>query len=64
MTGPIARIILRYCVGVWAARSGLVDDETAGIIINDPDIEMLLAAAVGACIEGFYIVAKRTGRAT
>lgn len=58
MIAPIIRIVLRYGVG---AILGLhVGDMLAG----DPDIVMMIAAAVGAATEAGYGLAKKKGWAT
>ena len=55
MTGPIARIILRYGVGLVAGMA--IGDQLAA----DPDIVLILSAAIAALVEGAYAVAKRRG---
>lgn len=58
MTAVVARIILRYGVGLVA---GLAYGEQ---LAADPDIVMLLAAGVGIATEGAYALAKKRGWTT
>jgi len=51
LTGPIARIVLRYGVG------GAVGAELA----TDPDAVLMVAGAVGLAVEGAYWAARRLG---
>ena len=58
MTGPIARIALRYGVGLVLGMH--VGDMLAG----DPDVVMIAAAGIGAATETAYALAKRKGWTT
>lgn len=57
--GPFVRIVLRYGVG------GVVGYEIGTRLASDPDVvvvgTMAATVAVGACTEGFYLLAKRLG---
>lgn len=55
---PIARIILRYGVGLF------IGSDAADILSGDPDIVSLVAVAVGAVVEAAYAIAKKRGWAT
>ena len=58
MNAAIARIIIRYGVGLVA---GLAYGEQ---LAADPDIVMALAALVGVATEGAYALAKKRGWTT
>jgi hypothetical protein len=58
MTGPIARIILRYGVGL------VIGMEAGEMLAGDPDIVGVVALAVGVATEAAYAYAKRKGWAT
>jgi hypothetical protein len=55
---PIARIILRYGVGL------VIGAAQADLLAADPDIVTLVALAIGAAVEAGYAIAKRSGGAT
>ena len=55
---PIARILIRYAVGL------IVGDDMAGILAADPDVITIAAVAIGAVVEVVYAIAKRKGWAT
>lgn len=55
---PIARILIRYAVGL------IVGADTAGILAADPDVITMAAVAIGAAVEVVYAIAKRKGWAT
>ena len=55
---PLARIIIRYAVGV------IVGADTAGILAADPDVITMAALAIGGAVEVVYSLAKRRGWAT
>ena len=67
MTGPIARIILRY-VAAALVTYGLVDENTGRMISGDADLLAVIQVALGAGIvivtEGYYWAAKRYDWAT
>ena len=56
----IIRILLRYLIGALLVGSNEVGQQLAA----DPDIVMALAFALGAAVEGFYVLAKRRGWTT
>jgi len=58
MFGPIARIILRYAVGLVAGM------HVGELLAGDPDVVMIVAAGLGVAVEAAYAFAKRTGGAT
>lgn len=58
MNGAIARIILRYGVGLVA---GMHAGEA---LAGDPDIVLMVAAGVGVGIEAVYAYAKKNGWTT
>ena len=55
---PIARILIRYAVGL------IVGADTAGVLAADPDVITIAAVAIGAAVEVLYAIAKRKGWAT
>lgn len=60
----IARVLLRYCVGILTGIFFL-SDEVAQRLATDPDVvqltSMLLAAVGTVLAEGLYFLAKRYG---
>jgi hypothetical protein len=64
MTAPIARIILRYVVGILVARA-IFTNEDGNALISDPEIaqmvELGVGVAIGAVTEGWYALARRWG---
>jgi hypothetical protein len=60
MNGAIARILLRYLVGMAFAGSSVIGDQLA----TDPDIVMAVSALIGFAVEAAYVWAKRRGWAT
>ena len=55
LTGPIARIILRYGVGIVLGAS------VGNALAADPDVVTVVAVAVGVGVETVYAIAKRRG---
>lgn len=55
---PIARIVLRYGVGL------IIGAAQADILAADPDVVTVVALAIGAGVELAYTIAKRKGSAT
>lgn len=53
--GPVARIIIRYGVGI------VLGAHAAEIAVGNPDIVTVVAGALGAANEAVYTVAKRKG---
>lgn len=53
--GPVARIIIRYGVGI------ILGANAAEIAVGNPDIVTVVAGALGAANEAVYTVAKRKG---
>ncbi len=60
---PIARIVLRYAVGA-AVMYGLIGAETGEYLVVDPDLTMIVGAAIGGIVEVAYAYAKKKGWAT
>lgn len=56
--GPIARIILRYGIGYLAG------SEVGDMLAMDQDAVLMMSLALGAAVEGLYVMAKRKGWAT
>lgn len=56
--GPIARIILRYGIGYFAG------SQLGEQLALDDDVVLMLSVALGAAVEGAYVMAKRLGWAT
>lgn len=54
---PIARIILRYVVGMALMGSAEIGEHLAA----DPDLILFTSVAVGAVVEALYAAAKRLG---
>ena len=67
MSGPIARIVLRYGIG-FLVGAGWIGSELGSQISNDPDVIAIVnfvGFAIGAlAVEGYYWLAKRWGWAT
>lgn len=57
---PIARIVARYIAGAMVAY-GLTDQDTAQSIYTDPDVLILVGAAIAGVVEGAYALARRRG---
>jgi len=55
---PIARIIIRYVVGV------IVGADAADMLAGDPDVVTMAALALGTAVEVIYAMAVRKGWAT
>ena len=55
---PIARIILRYGVGL------VIGSAQADMLAADADVVTVIALAVGGMVEVGYAIAKRRGGAT
>lgn len=53
--GPVARIILRYGAGLAFGAS------VGQQLVSNPDMVAVVSAAVAACVEGFYALAKKKG---
>lgn len=58
--GVISRIFLRYVAGYLVIK-GLVPQEVADLIANDPEFAALLGAGLMFVVEGAYALAKRFG---
>lgn len=63
MTAVIARILLRYAAGALVA-AGYMDADLGNQIGADPDILMIVGAALGVAVELAFAFAKRRGWAT
>lgn len=55
---PIARILLRYGVGITLGM------EAGSLVAGDPDLISVVAIGVGALVEVVYTYAKKRGWAT
>jgi hypothetical protein len=55
---PIARIIIRYVVGL------VIGMDAAETLQGDPDVVTMIAAGIGLVVEVAYGMAKRKGWAT
>lgn len=55
---PIARIIIRYVVGL------VIGMDAAETLQGDPDVVTMIAAGIGLVVEVAYGLAKRKGWAT
>lgn len=55
---PIARIIVRYVVGL------IVGMDSAAMLAGDPDVITVAALAIGGAVEVLYGIAKRKRWAT
>lgn len=58
-----ARIALRYLTGALVTW-GLLAPEDARLLMLDPDLAVLVGAALGAAVEAVYVWVKRIGGAT
>lgn len=63
MIPVIARIALRYAAGALVA-AGYISAETGQQIVADPELLMLVGAALGFGVEMVYAVAKKLGWST
>jgi len=55
---PLARIIIRYAVGL------IVGADAAGVAALDPDLITVVAVAIGGAVEVLYSLAKKKGWST
>jgi len=55
MYAPIARILIRYGVGL------IIGSNAGDIAVGNPDLVTVVAGAVGAANEVVYALAKRKG---
>ena len=55
---PVARIVVRYVVGV------VIGMDAGEALAGDPDVITMVALAIGAAVEGVYALAKRNGWTT
>lgn len=60
MTSVIVRIGLRYGAG-YLVLHGLLSAEDGATLSTDPDVQMLVGAAIGAATEGWYLLARKFG---
>jgi hypothetical protein len=62
--GPYVRILLRYVAGYFVIK-GILSQDLADTLAGDPEIVALIETAVGfaigAAVEGAYVMAKRLG---
>lgn len=57
---PLVRILLRYGASFLVAKGWFTADDAASFV-TDPDVEMLVGAAVVALVEGWYVLARKYG---
>jgi len=57
---PIIRIVLRYGAGILLAK-GLLPQEIADMLANDPEIAATCGLAIMIGVEGCYALARRWG---
>jgi hypothetical protein len=55
MYGPLARIFIRYGVGL------VLGANAADLATGNPDLVTVVAGAIGAANEAIYTIAKRKG---
>lgn len=60
MTAVIVRIGLRYGVGYLVIHNLLTQEDAASLAV-DPDVQMAIGIALGAVVEGWYVLARRFG---
>jgi len=58
MYAPLARIIIRYAVGI------IIGADAANLLAGDPDVIAVAALAIGAVTEIFYAIAVKKGWVT
>lgn len=63
LRGPLARILIRYVVGLGVG-AGWLSRQTGNEIVGDPDLVLIVGALIAVGVEGLYILAKRRGWAT
>lgn len=67
MKSLIARIVLRYLIGMFVAWA-MITSEVGEEFTRDPEVQMAIEGAIGAimvaAVEVWMIVAKRLGWAT
>lgn len=61
--GPLVRIVLRYGSGFLIA-AGMLPEEIAMGIVDDPDVLLIAGIVVGAAAEAAYALAKKNGNPT
>jgi preprotein translocase subunit Sec61beta len=59
----IARIALRYLSGALVAY-GVIPHEAGAELAMDPDLALVVGAALGAVVEAFYAAVKARGGKT
>jgi hypothetical protein len=59
-TAVTARILLRYLAG-YLILKGVLPEDIARMIENDPEIAAVVGALIAAGVESLYGVAKRLG---
>lgn len=59
-TAVTARILLRYLAG-YLILKGVLPEDLARMIENDPEIAAVVGALIAAGVESLYAVAKRLG---
>lgn len=63
MTLVIARILARYLSGALVSY-GLIPHEAGADLAVDPDVALVIGAAIGAATEGVYAFARKRGWTT
>ena len=63
MSAILARIVARYLAGALVAY-GLIPHEVGQELAMDPDVALVLGAAISAVTEAVYAIAKRKGWTT
>ncbi|KQZ49695.1 hypothetical protein ASD54_12210 [Rhizobium sp. Root149] len=61
--GIFARIALRYLAG-YLVLKGLLPQDIADMIAQDPELAALVGSGLMIAVEGFYAVAKKRGWTT
>lgn len=54
------RLVLRYVAG-YLVLKGLLPQEIATMIEQDPELAGAIGALIMVCVEGFYALARRLG---
>lgn len=54
------RIALRYLAG-YLVLKGILPEELANAIANDPELAVAIGVAIGVVVEGAYALARKLG---
>lgn len=60
MNPAVLRIVLRYLAG-YLVLKGIVPQDIADMIAQDPELAAAIGIAIGALVEGAYGLAKKWG---